>query len=531
MRIIKSLIFAAGLILLASCSQEFDPLTIEKQAPKGPVFRAYTEGDDDQTRTQFAETDGNVVIWSAQEAIAVFDGEADLYKFISSNTEPSGAADFVCSDASATLIEPDQGDYYYALYPYDAQATLEDGLIQTTYPSTFAITRYGSFEDNMNLAVAYSSTYSLSFKNISSWVRLGFTGDEGITKIVFKGNNGEKLAGTLSIDPINMTATVQDEGSSEELVLTGAFLTSESKDNGYYYYIPLLALTFEKGFTITFYKTDGTTYKYVINSSLSFNRGKRRRLWVDLAALQKQYTYTRVTTPVGASTPTFNDGDEYIVAYPAEDGTYKVFDPNLLLNHIEKFSWSGISLRTFLTTNDFRYGTVGIKLFNKDYITVAGSDEFITVDPGVGVTVNSKSLVLENESASFPKSKEKTQGLRMSISNISVYQWNASTNTCTLKGNLDPDDTYIMVDQLLSKHGQYYDGGTNWNLLMMLGGGSLKNLVSNQYNGDYSITAGYVSSEYDGTSYEGFAFKDKLLYKPSVGLQKIYIYRRTPVSE
>ena len=88
-----------------------------------------------------------------------------------------------------------------------------------------------------------------------------------------------------------------------------------------------------------------------------------------------------------------------------------------------------------------------------------------------------------------------------------------------------------MVDQMLSKHGQYYDGGTNWNLLMLLGGGSLKSLVSNQYNGDYNITAGYVSSTYDGSSYAGFAFKDKLLYKPSVGLQKIYIYRRTPVSE
>ncbi len=531
MRVIKSLAIVVGIALLASCSEEFDPLTLENQTPKGVVFRAYTESDDDQTRTQFAENDGNAVIWSAQEAIGVFDGDADLYKFISSNQEPSGAADFICDNSSATLIEPDEGDYYYALYPYDAQATLENGMIQTTYPSSFGITRYGSFEDNMNLAVAYSTDYSLSFKNILAWVRLGFTGDEGITKIVFKGNNGEKLAGSLSIDPINRTATVLEEGASEELVLTGAFQTSESKENGKYYYIPLLALSFEKGFTITFYKDDGTTYKFAVNSSLSFNRGKRRLLYVNLAALQKQYTYTRVTTPVGASTPTFNDGDEYIVAYPGEDGNYKVFDPNLLLNHIEAFSWSGISLRTFLTNNDFRYGKVGLMLFNNDYITVAGNDEFITVDPGVGITVTSKSLVLEKESASFPKSKEKTQGLKMSISNISTYQWSASSNTCTLKGELDPDDTYIMVDQMLSKHGQYYDGGTNWNLLMLLGGGSLKSLVSNQYNGDYNITAGYVSSTYDGSSYAGFAFKDKLLYKPSVGLQKIYIYRRTPVSE
>lgn len=531
MKASKVLTVLAGAAILASCSEEFDFMKIENPTPKGTVFRAYTDNGED-TRTQLSENDSKTVYWSPQEFITVFDGEQENFKFVSTNTEPSASAGFTLEDSTTPISEPDPGDYFYALYPYDADATLEEGIIHTSYPSSFEYSRYGSFQDNMNLAVAKSANYSLSFKNLQGWIRLGFTGDATITKIVFKGNNGEKLAGKVAIDPTNLTFSVEDDGSSDQMVFTGSFTSSGSdKETGCYYYIPVLSLTFEKGFTFIFYKDDGTTYTYTLNSSVSFNRGQRRRLWVDFAALNKQYTYTRVVTPTGASAPTFNDGDEYIVAYPAEDGSYKVFDPNILLGHIEQFSWSGISLKSFLQTPDFRYGTVGTKLFNNDYITVAGNDEFITVDPGIGITVTSKSLVLENETASFPKSKEKTQGLKMSINSISTYQWDTNANKCTLKGNLDPDDTYIMVDQMLSRHGQYYDGGTNWNLLMLLGGGSLKNLVSGQYNGDYSITAGYVSSEYNGTHYEGFAFKDKLLYKPSIGLQKIYIYRRTPANE
>ena len=59
--------------------------------------------------------------------------------------------------------------------------------------------------------------------------------------------------------------------------------------------------------------------------------------------------------------------------------------------------------------------------------------------------------------------------------------------------------------------------------------GSVRNLVANQYDGDYSITAGYVIGSYENASYEGFAFKDTFLYNPSsYTLKKVLVYRRTP---
>lgn len=513
-------------MVLVSCSEEFDFLSKDEVSPRGTVFRAHTDSPY-ETKTQLSENDGVKVWWSTSESITVFDGDGANNKFVSSNEEPAPTADFALEDSSTPISEPDPGDYYYALYPYDSQASLENGIIHTTYPASFNVTRCGSFEDNMNLSVSRSSSYDLSFKNLLGWIQLGFTGDEGVTKIVLKGNNGEKLAGKVSIDVAGLTTSVDSEGSSDQLVLTGNFVSSTDRDNGCFYYIPLLPLSFSEGFTLAFYKDDGTTYTFSLSSKIDFKRGKRRQLWVDFSTLQKQYTYTRVETSAKAASPSFNDGDEYIVVYPADDGNYKVFDAQKLLQHIEDFNWSTTGLTDFLQTPEFRYGTVGIKLFNNDYITVSGNGEYITVDPGVGVVVNSKTVTLENNTASFPNSREKTSGIKMTISDISVYQWMTSSNSSLLKGTMDSNDVYVLIDQMLSRHSSYYNG-YKWSLLMLAGGGTLKGLVSSQYNNDYSITAGYVSSEYNGTHYEGFAFKDAMLYNPATALQKVYFYRRTP---
>ena len=92
-----------------------------------------------------------------------------------------------------------------------------------------------------------------------------------------------------------LETTVAEEGSSTKLTFRGDFSSSVSKEEGHYYYIPVLALSFEKGFTLRFYKADGTTYTYSYNSAVTFNQGRRRRLWVDLSQLPVQYTYARLT--------------------------------------------------------------------------------------------------------------------------------------------------------------------------------------------------------------------------------------------
>lgn len=114
----------------------------------------------------------------------------------------------------------------------------------------------------------------------------------------------------------------------------------------------------------------------------------------------------------------------------------------------------------------------------------------------------------------------------MTISDISMYQWDAGSDSGLAKGTLNSDDMYVLADQILSRHNSYFSDW-KWNLAVGTTDADLKEKVAGQYNGDYGITAGYIES----SSYEGFAFKDKFLFSPSTAFKKVYIYRRTPVVE
>lgn len=509
----------AGLLVTAACTKDLETDDLAGTTAGGPVFHASFDAPS-RTRTSLSDNDSKEIYWSQGDEISIFDGDGTNFEFMSSADAPAATTDFSAVDGTASLSEPD--DCYYALYPYDASASISGGTITTTYPSSFQMGRYGSFQDGMNLAVASSSSYILGFKNLLGWIRLGMTGDDGITKIVFKGNNGEKLAGSVRINASDLSLEIDEEDAATELTFTGSFSSSESKDGGCYYYIPVLNLSFENGFTFIFYKDDGTTYTYSVSSPVSFERGIRRRLWVDFGTLTAQYTYTRVT----ASSP-MNDGDEYILVYPNGDGTYKVFSQDIMMDNIEAFK--GYGLQNFATSTDYRYGWVGSKIFNGDYVTVDGTDEGITIDVGYGIVVKDKSATMENTTASFPNSKTKTTGIKMTVTELEINTWTSSTKSAIIGGTLDSDDMYILADQILSRHSSYYSGW-KWDLMISMGGGSLESLVANQYDGDYSFLAGYISSTYDSTSYEGFAFKDSFLYNPSTALKKIYLYRRTPSS-
>lgn len=509
----------AGLLLVYACSKENDWYMPQRSGSfSGPVFHASVVLPE-ETRTQLGADDAQEIFWTPGDDITVFDGEGTGFQFLADVEVPSAGARFSGADPKASLVDPDP--YFYALYPFDASASIEGPSIRTTYPSAFQISRYGSFMDKMNLAVAFSDDYSLQFRSVAGWIRVGFTGDEGINRIVFYGNNGERLAGTVLVNPETLETSVAEEGSSTKLTFRGNFFSSATKEEGYYYYIPVLALSFEKGFTLRFYKADGTTYTYTYGNAVTFNQGRRRRLWVDLSQLPIQYTYARVT----ASSP-LNDGDEYVLAYPDAEGSYKVFDQDKLMANIEGFK--NYSLTDFAMDPDKRYGMVGTRIFNGDYRVVPGDEEEITLDPGIGIVSSNKTAVMQNETASFPKSKEKPTGIKMTVSELGLKNWDSATKTTLGKGALDSEDMYILCDQILSRHSSYYNGN-KWSLMIAFGGGSLRNLVANQYNGDYGITAGYVVGSYGDASYEGFAFKDTFLYNPSsYSLKKVLVYRRTP---
>ena len=243
-----------GIMMLASCSDEVyeDDNDGAKVAME---FSASTEA----TRTVLESTGS--VSWEAGDAISLFDPSGNNNMFTTSHGGESvifrGAA--VSADGK-----------YYALYPYDADAELSGTVFTTVLPAQQSA-REGSFSSMLNpsVAVADGADSSLEFKNTCAVVKFSFevTASDEISKVVFSGNNGEPLAGSLQIDAYSPSAAVLADGASSEIELSGTLISGTD------YYFVVGPCSLENGFTITFYNSEGKAWSRVGTNPASLKSG------------------------------------------------------------------------------------------------------------------------------------------------------------------------------------------------------------------------------------------------------------------
>lgn len=252
-----SCLCAAGMfcvMMLASCSDEVyeDDNDGAKVAME---FSASTEA----TRTVLESTGS--VSWEAGDAISLFDPSGNNNMFTTSHGGESvifrGAA--VSADGK-----------YYALYPYDADAELSGTVFTTVLPAQQSA-REGSFSSMLNpsVAVADGADSSLEFKNTCAVVKFSFevTASDEISKVVFSGNNGEPLAGSLQIDAYSPSAAVLADGASSEIELSGTLISGTD------YYFVVGPCSLSNGFTITFYNSEGKAWSRVGTNPASLKSG------------------------------------------------------------------------------------------------------------------------------------------------------------------------------------------------------------------------------------------------------------------
>lgn len=187
----------------------------------------------DQTKTV-------TVLWEADDKVGVYAGE-------------NGPAEFTAQAAGATTTLKGligAADTYYAMYPYDANASIAAGQISTALPAEQTAT---ADEFAAHLAVASTDGSSLSFKNVCALVRV-YVGCEHVTKIEFKGNNNEVVAGDIVVD----AATAEfSHGTTQEKVITVTPPADAATFPVGAYYFSVLPQNFTEGFTVTYYTTNG----------------------------------------------------------------------------------------------------------------------------------------------------------------------------------------------------------------------------------------------------------------------------------
>lgn len=270
-----TLIAIASMALLCSC-EENQPV-IHNVGHDGATLYATLE-QPAETKTEL-QLDGSV-LWEPSEEIMVFCGTKSG-KFTSTNTEPSSAATFKGE------MSISQGSDIWALYPYDENATISDGIITTTIPCD-QVAVPGTFARNANVTVAHSTTTDLQFYNVCGGVRFSVT-EAGISKVIFEGLGGEAIAGKVKIGFENGLPTVQ-EVTDARLFITLTAPDGASFEVGKWYYIAAIPGALEKGYKLRFYK-DETYGKVASEKSVTV----KRSVFGSLARVDQEAAYNAQT--------------------------------------------------------------------------------------------------------------------------------------------------------------------------------------------------------------------------------------------
>ena len=269
------LIFVLGLLFVVSCTKDEASLVSNSNLLQGQtlVIEAVRE-DNDSIGTRTIRQDDGSVYWNPGDEISLFfmSGKDGGYKFTSQNKEVAKVTQFTGTISGITGGGEDIADdaYFWAIYPYSSDNVCESGSLVTTLPCAQQAIE-GTFADDLFITVARSQNVKMAFKNVCGGVKFTVS-QAGIKSVVFKGNNGEPLAGKSRIifDDNNIPVVSEVIDGQTEILVTAP--NGGTFEVGKYYYIVAFPNALEGGFSMKFNKTDGTSGTYTRTSKVTIKR-------------------------------------------------------------------------------------------------------------------------------------------------------------------------------------------------------------------------------------------------------------------
>lgn len=232
---------------LVSCISELDNSWSDTLKEGEVIFTASVPGADTK-----AILDGNKSWWQNGDKITVHNGTKG-FEFVTSLSANAQNADFSYSgnDFAAT------GDGVFAVYPAGAlrSADLEKKTVNAAVLVNQKATP-GSFDKDAALAVAFSQTDKLQFRNAVALVKFTVAAPN-VKGVIFAGNNGEAVAGNMQV-VLNEDNTIGSvtplhtslDGAGDVLCTeVGLYADGDSfLTPGATYYIAVAPASFTKGF-------------------------------------------------------------------------------------------------------------------------------------------------------------------------------------------------------------------------------------------------------------------------------------------
>ena len=198
--------------------------------------------------------------WEEGDLVSVFapDGSNNLF----TSDAQTGAKSTVLHGGEEFVVDPAQT--YYAIYPYSADNSIDDGVITTTIPTVQSPVK-GAFP--VNFAVAVSQAKNLSFKNLCGLIGFNITQEDIVSVTIKAKGEQEYLTGKVAVNCANASYTVVDG-------LTEVTLVTKDKFAEGTYYVAVLPQTFT-GMTVTMFKADGSVASVTNTAGFTLDRSSR----------------------------------------------------------------------------------------------------------------------------------------------------------------------------------------------------------------------------------------------------------------
>lgn len=230
------------------------------------IFFAAFESD---TR---ADLDGTSVVWNSDDLLTIFTKTSHNRKYpITNLKDDRRSATF--SYVGFTGTDGTKISENYAVYPYDANATLSNGIITTTLSALQTYNPAGQL--SYALMSAKSADNNFSFKNAGSLVRVKINKnvpDDYMLRSITLSSAIQKIAGEVTID-LNQTdqkAVVASNGVNE-ITLQGINTSIDLEAQAFYIAVP--AQNFEDDSLVLTLNLEEGTKSFTL-PALEFKLGK-----------------------------------------------------------------------------------------------------------------------------------------------------------------------------------------------------------------------------------------------------------------
>ena len=301
------------------------------------------QADGPSTKTVL-QADGSV-FWSPGDAVSLFYGGATIQKTKLTAENTSAAAQTVFSGVLDGFL-PDGSTSFWAVYPYSAETAFDGSAVTVTIPADQTAVA-GTFASDAFVSIATSKDYTLQFYNLCGGIKFSVA-NQGITSVIFKGNNDEILAGQVQ-------AAFDDTGKPvvAEVVKGAMELVLNAPDGGFevgkWYYMVALPTTLSAGYTMTFLDSTGEVVaERVTDTAIAIKRAVWGRLTKADNVGQEEGSIIYYTSTDGKIVSP-NDGASFGEGVTLVSNTYE--------NGQGVMQFSG--LVTMIGENAFRYYSTG----------------------------------------------------------------------------------------------------------------------------------------------------------------------------